>query len=781
MSTGKTVPLTHRSLASHSIFSPPDHDSSSSGDVGPSRSNASPNIAPKVRRMVIRDKDLLVAFGRELRMTHIGDKDLRFENERVGTYAIVDSPHLTFDIQQLWLNPTGRLLAVVGQHRIVVIALPTLHSAEPGKRMSCRSVAIDEQSFGLCPSANITKAQWHPWGQDGKSLWILTSDGKLSEYNISQPDDPTQTFSFLSTTSASSSSRYSAVDPLSRYATSFAFSLPNSVHGSTMVHVLAANGDAYAMGPILPFKAVVPSESLERLRAQLHNSSQTVRRYGLYWVEDLLRQAKSSSSARGTGAESFPESPRGFGDRANESADTALPMGYVRVHPPHLSPSGGPASGSHESLRLQGPIDLTMPSNDEDEDDISANDLMWIDAAIEGGSCDPQLIVTWSNGVVLVGYEAVPVTPRWSSSAQYDPDGPPSFRICGAVRLCHAPKEIESSPYILPDALNDTGICVQSSRSVDYFQIDLESIKSGDASNVISNPSCLVQSSGTSAEQIVASSILTDANLGTTLLAMTASGKAVAIDMDQNIAIQQDEIPAHHSTESESIDLVDASLLQETFEFDRLRQSIPSTHEGLASTAKSIFPNKAEQTASASQLQRAGAMMAKLQEQTRALQVASQALEERFDLCVKESLRQLQQLKNCRDDVEKLKDSKASPRVVKMLDTQSDLSTRLEKVLRSLADEQRATSLEGDRQWAEGLISIKARLGTAEDGLEDRFDKLRDEFRRVKAELDVTSSPPKDSEDAEKLDIDIKQTSEEIRRLMRKMEGLSLRVQTTSA
>lgn len=39
--------------------------------------------------------------------------------------------------------------------------------------------AIDEFEYSASSSAVISKVAWHPLGEAGESLWILTSDGRL--------------------------------------------------------------------------------------------------------------------------------------------------------------------------------------------------------------------------------------------------------------------------------------------------------------------------------------------------------------------------------------------------------------------------------------------------------------------------------------------------------------------------------------------------------------------------------------------------------------------------
>ena len=292
-----------------------------------------------------------------------------------------------------------------------------------------RSLVIDEHLYNASSLSVITKVDWHPWGESGQSLWILTSDGKLRyepptlesttdcatrEYDLRRPDDPIQTFSFLPTPiSSPSRSRLTAIDPLSQYATSFAFQSTDSDVGCVMVYVLTANGDIYTMGPIVPFRMEIPLESLQRLKLQFD----TVGGHGREWVEDLVKQAQAG---KGVPSANGAPSPSPGGMLREGSTDSMLgstldqpPEGYVRLRPPHLTASGGPAPGHHRPLLRQGPLVFSPGPPDEDDDDDVASDLTW---AITGDPGEPVLVLAWSDGRVDVGVAAEPLVPRWLSS-----------------------------------------------------------------------------------------------------------------------------------------------------------------------------------------------------------------------------------------------------------------------------------------------------------------------------------------------------------------------------
>lgn len=135
------VPFSLAALHTHSIFLPataqPEDDWELVDRPG------EPSVPARKSRLAIRDKDLIVAMGKELRMTHLSGEPWEVQEGRVGGYKVswgrsdelisrvadpceqsLTSPHLSFPIQAIVPSPSGKLLAVVGSHQIVVLALP---------------------------------------------------------------------------------------------------------------------------------------------------------------------------------------------------------------------------------------------------------------------------------------------------------------------------------------------------------------------------------------------------------------------------------------------------------------------------------------------------------------------------------------------------------------------------------------------------------------------------------------------------------------------------------
>jgi nucleoporin NUP82 len=250
----------------------------------------------------------------------------------------------------------------------------------------------------------------------------------ISEYDIRRPDDPTQTFTFLPQASSSSSSKFTAIDPLSRHATSFAFApySPSTFDFSPLtITVLIANGDVYTMNPIIPLRAEIPLRYLQGLKAYVKQRRRKAEdgRDGLgidqadtwdLWVGDLIKQYREGSKVEDSQNQSSKRSSST--NPANDGKDTA------KVHPPHLTPTGGPATGSHKALLRQGPIIFTPAPQEADEDEETyASDIAILKISAHDGDDEEEssreeirvMSIAWSSSRVDIGLYTNPSEPVW--------------------------------------------------------------------------------------------------------------------------------------------------------------------------------------------------------------------------------------------------------------------------------------------------------------------------------------------------------------------------------
>lgn len=162
--------------------------------------------------MAMRNVDVLVSHGKELRMASLLDTKYKSSNPASSsihsTYKHLISPALDFDIERLLVNPTGKLLAVVGSHKVAVVFLPrsaglskestNASFQSTGVRVKAAIVGSFYHHDRIGGKLRLADVQWHPWGEMGSSLLIMTKDGVLREYNVSvDVEEPTQTISLL--------------------------------------------------------------------------------------------------------------------------------------------------------------------------------------------------------------------------------------------------------------------------------------------------------------------------------------------------------------------------------------------------------------------------------------------------------------------------------------------------------------------------------------------------------------------------------------------------------
>ncbi|GLB33650.1 putative nuclear pore component [Lyophyllum shimeji] len=220
--------------------------------------------APSGRRqvMVLKDADLIVAAGREIRMTSLGDAKLSRSTRK--TYKTLHTPNIQFEIHQISLNPSGKLLAVAGAFQVAVIVLP-----RPGfarlvpDTIDCKSVQVGQFYHASNAAAPIAKIEWHPWGEAGSTLMVMTTDGKLREYDISvDTEEPQQVLAFIPEKKANS---FLAADASEREVASFTLGKGRADWGPLTIYAVTKSGDVYAICPYMPQNASIPSSYIHSL------------------------------------------------------------------------------------------------------------------------------------------------------------------------------------------------------------------------------------------------------------------------------------------------------------------------------------------------------------------------------------------------------------------------------------------------------------------------------------------------------------------------------------
>ena len=78
-------------LRAHSIFVPPP-STSPEDDWELIDDPSTPRLSQKVQRVILRDRDLIVAFGTELRLACLGGDDWTLDSGKLGTYKVRSRP-----------------------------------------------------------------------------------------------------------------------------------------------------------------------------------------------------------------------------------------------------------------------------------------------------------------------------------------------------------------------------------------------------------------------------------------------------------------------------------------------------------------------------------------------------------------------------------------------------------------------------------------------------------------------------------------------------------------
>lgn len=631
-----------------------------------------------------------------------------------------------------------------------------------------------------------------------------------SEYDALQAQDPVQTFNFLPESSAKSRAKFSAVDPLSLYATAFAFSTGTLDFAPLMVYGLMANGDVYSIGPVLPLHAEVPASYIASLQAWVSERAKRLKkrreaastpgqvgsaehaalvgRVALQqaWVENIVKQV--------TAQEDDKPKRRGFGLResSHPNSDRALlPPGYVRVHPPHLTASGDPAPGMHRPLMRQGPL-LIDPAPQEvgngvDVDEQTATDIAVIRATVESDKSDTDtqdsiniVAIAWSAGRVDLCLEQDAPEPRWITSR--DPASvqvvlPLVESVLAAFPTADADAIHNNAPYFVLDANYSDVFYVTSTFGVDAISVApwVGKLLAGDADLPPSQVNPLVET--LSSNPVVGCVTFCNITLGYGLVAVSSSGQIAAVEMD--FRDPDRELPPPPTPEQ----VADVqSILSAPFPSTTLKPAD-------ASSAIRKLPDgrKALQTIGAEHLRALATASSEIRARAESVRAASKALEHRLDSQVAEYDRQLDLVRDAAAAIPELRSRTGSTeeRTRTMAAAQTVLVERLDAVLNALLAEYRPQIGEVERKWFDELERIQQRVQGAK-----RVPGMGHRAQVLKEQLDVVRPLAKTVEDAggeygtrqlRPLQAALGARSDELARMMRKMDALSVKVDGAEA
>lgn len=334
--------------------------------------------------MVMKDSDIIVAAGSEIRMASLGDSKL---SKSQKTYKSLNTPNVTFTIRQMTLNPNGKFLAVAGTFEVAVVVLPRSGFTRlVPTSVDCKSIRIGQYIHGARDAPPIAKIDWHPWGDGGTTLMVMTVDGKLREYDIAvDTEEPQQVLSFVPEKTRKS---YLAEDDAERQVVSFTLGKGNADWGPLSVYAVVRSGDIYAICPYMPKNASVPSSYVHALECFVAAK------------QEFLSQAESSSSPSSSG------SLAGLYENQHKYVTALLkqlPPGTAYPSKPRNVPMHPPTTMRTQPIR-QGPFLLQpAPLSLEGSEGGDATDIVYLSFGTDDDEDDEG--ETERLGVVLVAYQ----------------------------------------------------------------------------------------------------------------------------------------------------------------------------------------------------------------------------------------------------------------------------------------------------------------------------------------------------------------------------------------
>ena len=86
--------------------------------------------------------------------------------------------HIDFDIRRLVINQDGKLIAIVGDEKVVIAALPKTLRQDP-KVVNCKAFPLGEYYHINKGPSKIVKVLWHPLSKGFTHILVMTHDNLL--------------------------------------------------------------------------------------------------------------------------------------------------------------------------------------------------------------------------------------------------------------------------------------------------------------------------------------------------------------------------------------------------------------------------------------------------------------------------------------------------------------------------------------------------------------------------------------------------------------------------
>ncbi|KAG1820314.1 uncharacterized protein BJ212DRAFT_1339285 [Suillus subaureus] len=701
--------------------------------------------------MVLKDSDLIVAAGCELRITSLSDSKLGRSTNK--SFKILNTPNIQFGIHQLALNPSGKLIAVAGAYQVAVVVLPRAgYSKLVPSSVDCKSIQVGFFYHHSHSSAPIAKIEWHPWGEAGSTLMVMTVDGKLREYDISvDTEEPQQVLSFVSEKKTSKKGK--------------------ADWGPLTVYAVMRSGDIYAICPYMPKNASVPSSYVHALECFISAKQEflsqgtssgisalsTLYDYQRKYVTALLKQLPPGTV--------YPAISRSFS-----------------MHPPMTIKS--------QPMR-QGPFLLQpSPRSLEDSEGGDATDIAYLafirdDDDEDTGETERLgiVIVSYQDGKVDVCLDVEKVEARWESKQDKSQDLPMlAVYECIDLDLISMLKQTAplssgtpildllqaNHPVLLMDPIHDDTVYVYHAFGVhvldfgDLLQCLTSGLRADDDDGVALNQA-LQKSAGTHvvpllntysvdrrcSNPIIAISVPNDVYLSYSILILTSVFRFTSFPLNLRTDLSLSRTSPHLPDKNNTSGTEDfLAPIEGPLAYISLLGTEPfvpppalSRPSGLPSNPRIAVgtPNtKTDFVLTPETLRYLGSTIEGLTSQIHEIILAYKATEVRAELQAKEFERQQQKCSVMLDLIERLsgsRNSEVKERLERIREAYRALASRLDHRLQTLMQQASPKLSEYETKWFGELRRMKAEIaGTGrydEQSLAARTSLLKREYDRI--------------------------------------------------
>ncbi|GAA93628.1 uncharacterized protein L969DRAFT_91293 [Mixia osmundae IAM 14324] len=725
------------------------------------------------RMAIIRDSELLVAVGNQLRLTSLSEIKSHASSSRPpspckrSSYKTLTSDLLTFEIDVLVPSPNGRLLAVVGESQLVVLVLPRLGwASRVSADIPCRAVPVGAYHHGPQGSARIARAIWHPWGDNQSTMLVLTADAILREYDLSRDhQDPVQTLDFSSATLTPSKNRrgrpdgrFSGEEPEAYIAVSLALGAHDAQDWSPLtLYCLMQNGDIYAVAPYLPQRAQIPLRYLADLSAHVTAQMRTAET-----PQKRATMQAQSSYVRSLEKQSQATSVSTLSSTRDEPT--------VQLHPPEDLPRRHMTRQGPFLLQPE-PLELSVHSEDSSIDCFACDFLFARHSlAAPKQTAHPVslgvFVIVFTDGKIDVCIETEPIQASWSIPQDTDL---PALTVYETIKVETVPvKGNHSIASLTRDPLYDDTIYVQHSLGAHCLVLGtwirpLMLAMAGEASEVAktirqdtpTDVVCILRTSASSAHEMELDALLliNDVYLGYSLLMMTRALQCVALELSIRLAAEMgyaDELPPLTDGTHEPGAYI-SLVAKPTFRPPELL----SAARGLPSSTRMIVPPSQkgrDLQITPETLQFLGKAVEQLRREIRDLVAAANVVQARLELQMRELSRQLSKLEQARQRMlpSTTRSANAEERLSRCAKVQADIMERADRMLQRLMDHHQPMISTYERQWFQELDRLEREISIDGTGsgrsLVDRVAKLETQVAVVRSQLTHVDGRQKQSE-----------------------------------